>query len=79
MARAQYSSEGLVDVFLATLLEQHTLIVSSDVSKLLPLAAAISQLLSPLSFSGTFIPFFPYALHADPQTLVRAPCLSSTR
>ena len=46
------------------------LIVSSDVSKLLPIAAALSHLLSPLSFSGVFIPFLPWRLHPDPATLV---------
>eukprot|EP00966_Prymnesium_polylepis_P141324 3263806-Prymnesium_polylepis.1 len=41
-----------------------------SVSKLMPTTAALAHLLSPLSFSGTFIPFLPAALHPEPSTLV---------
>ena len=43
---------------------------SHDVASLLPAAAALCHLLSPLSFSGVFIPFLPAALHPEPETLV---------
>ena len=44
----------------------------TQVSRLMPVAAALCHLLSPLSFPGVFIPFLPVALHPDPSTLVRA-------
>lgn len=50
--------------------ERPLLLTSFAVSKLMPVAAALAHTLSPLSFSGTFIPFLPAALHPDPNTLV---------
>ena len=44
--------------------------LSASVSRLLPVAAALAHTLLPLSYSGTFIPFLPAALHPDPATLV---------
>ena len=65
-----YSADVLLLVFLAALLERPLLLHSSSVAKLMPTATALAHLLSPLSFSGTFIPFLPEALHPDPATLV---------
>ena len=39
-------------------------------AELMPAAAALAHTLSPLSFSATFIPFLPLALHPEPATLV---------
>ena len=66
----RYSPPLLLDVLLAALLEKHLLITSHDVASLLPVSAALCHLLSPLSFSGVFIPFLPAALHPEPETLV---------
>ena len=66
----RYSAPLLLDVLLATLLERQLLIVAFDVASLMPAAAALCHLLSPLSFAGVFIPFLPAALHPEPETLV---------
>ena len=62
--------ESFVVAFAAALLEAQMLLISDDVAKLLPAAAALSHLLSPLSFAGIFIPFLPVCLHLDPATLI---------
>jgi len=62
--------ESFVVAFAAALLEAQMLLISDDVAKLLPAAAALSHLLSPLSFAGIFIPFLPACLHLDPATLI---------
>ncbi len=57
-------------MLLCALLEKHLLLASHDVAGLMPVAAALCHLLSPLSFAGVFIPFLPAALHPEPETLV---------
>ena len=69
-ASAGASTDTLLLVFLAALLERPLLLVTSLIHKLMPTAAALAHLLSPLSYSGTFIPLLPAALHPDPATLV---------
>ncbi|KAL1526000.1 hypothetical protein AB1Y20_020824 [Prymnesium parvum] len=64
------NADTLLLVFLAALLERPLLCFSSTASKLMPATAALAHTLSPLSFSGTFIPFLPSALHFDPATLI---------
>lgn len=65
-----YSADDLLLVFVATVLERPILMHTATVSKLMPAAAALSHLISPLSFSGTFIPFLPASLHPEPATLI---------
>ena len=65
-----YDPESLLLVFVAALLERPLLLYSATVSKLMPTISALAHMLSPLSFSGTFIPFLPAALHPEPSTLV---------
>ena len=67
---SSYQAEIVLYVFLASLLERPLLLCSSVVAKLMPAAAALAHTLSPLSFSATFIPFLPLALHPEPATLV---------
>lgn len=62
--------DALLTIFLASLLERPLLLVSSSAAKLLPAAAALAATLSPISYSGTFIPLLPGALHPDPATLI---------
>ena len=62
--------DTLLILFLAALLERPLLLVSTMVARLMPVAAALVHTLSPLSYSGTFIPFLPSSLHPDPATLV---------
>ena len=66
------SAETLLELFTVALLERPLLLLSSSVSRLLPTAAALVHTLSPLSYSGTFIPFLPADLHPEPGTLVNS-------
>ena len=64
------TSDTVLILFLAALLERPLLLVSTLVARLMPVAAALVHTLSPLSYSGTFIPFLPANLHPEPGTLV---------